>query len=347
MERMERVLVLFNEPVLPANHPDIESEREVLDTVELVAAALKDAGYPVDLLGVGHQPEKLLEGLRENAPDVVFNLFEGSGDRNITECYVAGVLDWLHLPFTGCPFQTLVLAQNKALTKHLFQSAGLRTAPFFVPERLPLTSCAVKFPAIVKPAQQDCSIGVEQGSVVTDLEGLNRRVAHVLENFGPPVLVEELIIGRELTVALVEVPELKQLPITEAVFPEPKPGYWPILTYDAKWTEKSSEYQITDYHFQAELPAAQAEQVESLARRAFRLLGARDYARVDFRVRDGLAYILELNPNPDFAPDRALSNNLWAAGVNHAEFTVQLVRNALARGRSGPAPRFRAPVLAG
>ena len=75
--------------------------------------------------------------------------------------------------------------------------------------------------------------------------------------------------------------------------------------------------------------------VEALARKTFRLLGCRDYARVDFRIRDGQPFVLELNPNPDFAPDRALANNLWAAGLTHTEFTVQLVRNALAR--RGPA----------
>jgi D-alanine-D-alanine ligase len=346
MGQPERVLVLHNQPVLPVGHPDYESEREVLDNVEAVSSALTAAGFPVTRLGVGHDPEGLLAGLKQHRPDVVFNLFEGMGDHNLTEAYVAGMLEWLRLPFTGCPFQSIVLARSKHLTKLLFQGEGLPTAPFFVPEALPIRTCPVAFPAIVKPAQQDCSIGVEQGSVVTDLDGLNRRVAHVVEQFGPPVLVEEFILGRELTVALVEAPELRLLPITEAVFPAAKPGYWPILSYDAKWSFQSREYQITDYHFKAELTPALAEQIDTYARKAFRLLGARDYARVDFRVRDGLAYVLELNPNPDFAPDRALSNNLWEGGIPHAEFTVQLVRNALARGRGTVAPRFQTQPLA-
>jgi D-alanine-D-alanine ligase len=347
MGRLQRVLVLYNEPVLPAGHPDYESEHEVLDNVEAVSAALAGAGYQVARLGLSHAPEALLAGLRQHQPDVVFNLFEGTGDRNITEAYVAGILEWLEVPFTGCPFHTIVLARSKHLTKHLFQGEGLPTAPFFVPEQLPITACPVRFPAIVKPAQQDCSIGVEQGSVVTDLEALNRRVAHVLNQFGPPVLVEEFILGRELTVALVEVPDLRILPITEAVFPSPREGYWPILSYEAKWSDTSSEYQITDYHFEAQLTPELAAKIEACARKAFRLLGARDYARIDFRVRDDQPFVLELNPNPDFAPDRALANNLWAAGIAHADFAVQLVRNALERGRtSSVAPRFRTQPLA-
>ena len=46
---------------------------------------------------------------------------------------------------------------------------------------------------------------------------------------------------------------------------------------------------------------------------------------------DDQPFVLELNPNPDFAPDRALANNLWAGGIEHGEFVQQLVRNALAR----------------
>src|SRR5690349_21708959 len=119
-----RVLILYNEPVLSANHPDAESEREVLYTVEAVAAALIRAGFDVNRLGI-HSPGALLGGLQAARPDVVFNLFEGTGDDGNTEAYVAGLLEWLNLPFTGSPFQTLALARNKHLTKSLLQGAGL------------------------------------------------------------------------------------------------------------------------------------------------------------------------------------------------------------------------------
>jgi D-alanine-D-alanine ligase len=275
----------------------------------------------------------------------VFNLFEGCGDRNVTECYVAGVLEWQRLPYTGCPFRTIFLAQNKYLTKHLLRGEGLPTPPFFVAEKA-VAACPLQFPVIVKPAQQDSSVGIEQASVVTNLESLNQRIEHVVEGFAQPALVEEFIFGRELTVALVEVPDLRRLPITEAVFPSARPGYWPILSYDAKWSRGSEEYETTDYHFEAQLSPALAEKIDRCARQAFRLLGARDYVRLDFRVRDDEPFLLELNPNPDFAPDRGLANNLWAAGISHADFSVQMVRNALARGDGAAPPRFR-PAQAG
>jgi D-alanine-D-alanine ligase len=147
MAPRERVLILYNEPVLPADHPDYVSEAEVLDNVEAVAAALAGAGYVVERLGIGHDPDGLLAHLRAHRPEAIFNLYEGAADRNVTETYVAGLMDWLGIPYTGCPHRTLFLAQNKHLTKYLLQGEGVPTAPFLVADSAPLPACALRFPA--------------------------------------------------------------------------------------------------------------------------------------------------------------------------------------------------------
>ncbi len=338
----QHVLVLHNELILPEDHPDYVSEIELMDNVEAVSDVLAKEGYRVTTLGVPNDPQKLIDCIRDHQPDVVFNLYEGSATNNATELYAAGIMEWLGVPYTGCPFHTLVLARSKHLAKRLFLAEGLPTAPFLVVDEGHLTKCPLQFPVIVKPSAQDASLGVEQASVVRDLEALNRRIDYVLEQFGGPVMVEEFIHGRELTVALVEVPELRLLPGTEVIFPsDPGPDYWPILSYDAKWTKGSPEFETTDYHFKAELTSELAEKIDRYSRQAYRLLGCRDYARVDFRIREDEPYILEVNPNPDFAPDRGMSNNLWAGGLTHEGFTVQLVRNALRRGRGIPPARYR------
>lgn len=344
MAQRERVTVLYNEPVLPEGHPDSVSEVEVIDNVLAIEAVLREDGYQVSQLAIS-TAEGLMAGLREQAPDAVINLFEGTADNNASELYAAGLLEWLGVPYTGCPFHTLALARSKHVAKRMFQADGLPTAAFFVVEADdgPITECPLKFPVIVKPTQQDASIGVDQKSVVTDLDGLRERVQYLLDQFAQPVLVEEFIPGRELTVALVEMPDLLVLPGTEVVFPPDTAGYWPILTYDAKWEMESPEFTATDYHFHAELTPELLAQIEEVSRRAFRLLGCRDYARVDFRIRQGddLPFVLELNPNPDFAPDRALANNLWAADIKHEEFVRQLVLNALGRRKGPVASRYQ------
>lgn len=132
--RATRIVILFNEPVLATDHPDAESEHEILYTVDAVHQMLSQGGYDVVRLGVAREPHVLVSGLRRLQPDVVFNLFEGLADNGSTEAHVAGVLEWAGVPFTGSPYQTLSLARSKHLTKHLFQGAGLPTPAFFVVE---------------------------------------------------------------------------------------------------------------------------------------------------------------------------------------------------------------------
>lgn len=333
-----RVLVLHNQPVLPEDHPDADSEHEILFTAEFVQQTLSEAGYEVSSLGVSRDPALLFAKLRDIRPDVVFNLFEGLADSSETEAHVAGLLEWLEIPYTGCPFQTLCLARNKHLTKHLLAGAGLPTAKHFVVEDVPVEDCPLDWPVIVKPATQDASVGLDQGSVVANLERLNDRIAYLLENYGPPVLIEEFIRGREFNVGLIETPELRVLPVSEILFIDKDPEYWPIVTYDAKWKPGTRDYEATPPKYPARVSPRLRNKVETLAEQAFRLLGCRDYARVDFRVRGSKPYILEVNPNPDFSPTAGLAGGLGSAGISHAQFTLDLVQRALARGGKVVAP---------
>lgn len=327
-----RILVLHNQPILAEDHPDADSEHEIFFTANFVQQTLIEASYDVCTLGVARDPAVLLDGLRDIRPDVVFNLFEGLADSGDTEAHVAGILEWLEIPYTGSPFQTLCLARSKHLTKHLLAGAGLPTAKFFIAQDVPVEDCPLGWPVIVKPATQDASVGVDQGSVVTNLDSLNDRVAYLLDNYGPPVLIEEFVRGREFNVGLIEAPELRVLPVSEILFIDEDPDFWPIVTYDAKWKPGTRDYESTPPKYPARLSPRLRGKLEMLAKRAFRLLGCRDYARVDFRVRGGKPYILEVNPNPDFSPTAGLSGGLESAGIAHPQFTVDLVQRALARG---------------
>jgi D-alanine-D-alanine ligase len=244
--RAARVLILHNEPVLPADHPNAESEHQILSTVEFVSQRLLQAGFQVSWLGVSHDPEVLLTGLSKERPDVVFNLFEGTGgDQGNSEACLAGLLEWLAIPFTGCPFEALSLARSKHLTKLLLRGAGLLTPNFFVVSELPVPTCPLKWPVIVKPASQDASVGIDQGSVVTNQQRLEERVAELLGRYGPPVLVEHFVRGREMDVALFEARDRRLLTISELVFVDKDPTYWPIVTYDGKWKPGSRDWEAT------------------------------------------------------------------------------------------------------
>lgn len=327
------VLVLFNKPVLPADHPEAGSEHDILDTVADTAKILAAAGFDVRKLGVDHDPRPLLDELRDRPPLAVFNLFEGLATHPATEVSVAALLEWVGVPFTGCPPTALVVGRDKIRTKHLLAAAGLSTPPYLVAEGGQVPAWRGGWPAIVKPAMQDASIGIEQGSVVTNREQLLARIEHALTAHGPPVLVERFIAGREFLVHTIEVGGgLQVLPVSEIAHAAGRADRWPVYTFTAKWDEASDEYKACPVVAPVALPPEAFGPLEDLARRAFRLLGCRDYARLDVRLSaDGDVHVLEVNPNP-YLNSVALVKGLEAVGKTHEWFVVNLMLAAIARG---------------
>ena len=96
MPKPPSVLLLYNEPVLPADHPDAGSEHDILETADDTFRVLKDAGFATTKLGVNYDPQPLLDFLREKKPDAVFNLFEGIATQTGTEVSAAALLEWLN-----------------------------------------------------------------------------------------------------------------------------------------------------------------------------------------------------------------------------------------------------------
>ncbi len=339
---MSHVLVLYNQPLLPPGHPEIDSETEVLFTVEQVCSSLESKGYTVSRAAVGRDPNAVADHVRRFTPDVVFNLFEGippseEGEHGDTEACVVGLLDWLGVPCTGSSARTLALARDKPLAKRVLHGAGLPTPGFFTvdnPADARLDDPPLRWPVIVKPADQDASVGIDQDSVTTDAHALRRRVGHLFERFAGAILVEEYIAGRELTVGVVDVPALggiRTLPPSEFEFAVPA-GAWPIVTYDAKWKVRSDDYNQTPYREVATVSSALSARLADLALRCFRLLELRDYGRVDFRVTpQEEPFILEVNPNPDLSPTAGLAGVLEAVGLSYANLVAGLVEKALSR----------------
>lgn len=325
--------MLYNQPVLAAGHRDAESEHEIVYTVGEVEKYLAAGGFDVVRVGV-REPAELLTRLADAKPDVVFNFFEGLATHYETESTVAGLLEWLGIPFTGSPSTTLSLARNKPRTKALLRGSGLPVTDCLVINDPRVPACPFDWPVIVKPGGQDASIGVDHGSVVSSQEGLGRRVALMLEQYGAPVLVEPYLSGREFSVVVVECPEVSVMPASEIRFDDRGQGKWPIFTYDAKWHVESSDFNTTPVDYPAIIAPELQDRLADLARRAYAALGIRDYGRVDFRCdANGNPHILEVNPNPDFSPLACLASAIEDIRfLTHKEFAIRLVRQAHDRG---------------
>lgn len=343
-----RILVLYNEPVLPASHPDAGAEHDILDTVADTFKILAAAGFDTRQLGINHDPQPLLDELKAHPPDAVFNLFEGIPTQPGTEVSVAALLEWLNVPFTGCPSPCLSVGRDKVRAKHLLSAAKLPTAPYLVvPAGAAVPRWRRGWPVIVKPAAQDASVGIDQGSVVNTQAELAARVGHLRRAYGGDVLAEAFVFGRELHVNVIEVagrpPEV--LPLAEIEFHDTRPGRWPVYTFTAKWDMESEEYKNAPLRAPVYIAADRFAELEAIAVRAFRLFECRDYARLDVRMTaDGGFAVLEVNPNP-YLNSLALVNGLMATDRTHEWMVTHMALAALARASKTPAEgEVRVPV---
>lgn len=332
------VLILYNEPVLLPGHPDRASEEDVLYSVRIVRESLKTSGLPSDEYGVfdsGAGIASLLDRLSRRDFDLVFNLYEGSADRSVTEVFLTALLEWLRIPYTGCSSFTLGLARSKAMAKRVFLAGGVVTPEFVLLTDATVPPNPVGFPAIVKPADEDASIGIDQGSVVTNDTELAARVRYVIDQYGPPVLVERYIPGREIQVSLIDLHGTGDpvvLPFAEIAFADKSDGRaWPVYTYTAKWDEQSDEFKNAPVKVGVTISPEVTAKLEAVTKRAYHLLGARDFARVDTRVSpEGEVYVLELNPNPAIT-SVMIDEGLPAVGGTYDQFIAAMARNAAAR----------------
>ncbi len=334
---MARVLILENAPARQERWAgESLSDRAVEAMAAGIAQELTGRGHTVGRAQVGLDPRGAIDAVRAAAPDVVFQLCETMCGNARLEPALPYLLSWLGIPFTGNPADVLALLLDKARTKQVLLGLGLPT-PEFVAARTEadLAGWAI-WPAILKPAAEDASLGIDRGSVVDGPAAARERFRRLAERFGVPVLVERFVAGRELNAALLEAPDGVRVGINEIDFSALPPDHPRILTYEAKWEEESDVFRQSP-PVPARLPPDLDTEVRRLARAAWDGLGLRGYARVDFRVDEaGRPFILEVNPNPDLSEGAGFAKSLPQMGVTYPEAVELIVRAALAAPKGTP-----------
>ena len=302
----------------------------IVGTVDAVAAELASEGN--EIVRVPVSPDaKWIEKLRRARVDLVFNLCESIDGVAALEPPVISVLELLNLPYTGSSSWTTALCLRKHVVNEALQGVGL-PVPKFAVVRRGGTIPSVGFPAICKPAAEDASIGVEQRSVVRTTRQLTERVSAMLERWDE-VLVQRYVEGREVNVGILGD---ATLPIAEIDFGRMPKGMWRIVTYTSKWETGSLEDLGSAPRCPARLPAAVATQLRRVAIAAWRLVGGAGYGRVDLRVDErGRPWILEVNSNPDIAPDAGLARMARVAGIEYGALVRQICEHGLQRSREG------------
>jgi D-alanine-D-alanine ligase len=306
----------------------------VVANVHEVRDVLRRRGHEVELLPVRYGDFRWLSRVRR--ADLVFNLCEGINGYARFEDFVVGTLELTGVPFTGCRTWPTAVCHRKHVANTLLSSAGVPVPAFTLaqgnkaPAEFPL-------PAIVKPAAEDASVGIDNGAVCTSRRALKRRVAQMLEQFDE-VLVQEYVAGREFNVGFVG---KRMLPIAEIRFEDLPQGTWPIVSYAAKWIPGSPEDEGTVPVCPADLSPEVLQGIGQIARKAWEHMSEGEgYGRVDLRLsEDGQPYVLEVNPTPDLSSNAGLARMGRAFGWSYDDLVMQVVDEALMRSQ-----RHRAAV---
>ena len=312
-------------------------EPPVDPVLEQLENSIRANGHECRRLSVGDRVEPLLSDLTRDKPDLVFNVAESFGGRSALESNVAALLNLIGLRYTGSSPAGLILAGDKTLTKKVLTFHGILTARFATVFRGAVDWAGdIEFPLILKPPQEDASLGITQKSIVNDVQELLQTISSLQQEYQGPVLAEEFIDGREFYVGVLGNSDAKALPVMELDFTGYPEGRPKIASWEAKWgdegDEKGAEFEGTKSVFPTDLPEEVAARMQKVATDAFNALRLRDYARVDLRMNaKEEIYVIEVNPNCYLEKNAEFATAAAKGGMQYDDLIGRIVDLASAR----------------
>lgn len=247
----------------------ISSEREVsLRSGAAILESLKNQGY--DAYGIDVKEDNLVSAFTENEYDLAYIALHGGYGENGT---FQGLLDMLGKPYTGSGALESAVTMDKAYTKALAQSAGIKTARTYNDVKE-----IDKFPVVVKPSRDGSSVGIYFCNTKEEVENALK----ALEGRKP--LIEEMIQGEELTVGVLNGKGLGVLRII------PKNEFY---DYESKYAAGGSVHE-----FPAKIDKKAYDKAMENAEKIHNIVGLKGISRSDFMLKDGEVYFLEVNTCP-------------------------------------------------
>ena len=326
-----RVVVAYNDDASLKSHlnaTELRGEAEVIETAREIASLLDATLLPVTEVAAA------LQSLKNDRPDVVFNLCEGVGGNPRFEPNFALALEMLAIPFTGSDPIATAICNDKYLTRQLLANAGCPVpGGFLVTGPVP----HVEGTWIVKPVHEDAGIGIDAASVCTGHDAVAARCAEVIATYRQPALVEEFIDGREINQSIYfrATGEPVVLPAGEILFGDDLTPLERVVGWKAKWDEGSVEDRATVSRTPAHLGEAETAALQAVCVQAATALTIGGYCRFDLRQRaTGEMNIIDVNPNPDIGRDSGFRKALAAAGIEFVDFCNELMMAALSRRQS-------------
>ncbi len=288
------------------------AEREIsLKSGRAVHEALLRLGIDVDPLD---PDETILERLRTGGYDRAFIILHGRGGE---DGQIQGALETIGMPYTGSGVLGSALGMDKYRCKLAWGGCGLPTADYVLLREeadLP-AAAALGFPLMIKPVHEGSSIGMARVESLAELERAWRAAAE----FDALVLAERWIQGIELTCAILG---REALPMIRLETPHA------FYDYEAKYRANS-----TLYHCPSGLDEAVETRLRELSLRAFDVVGASGWGRVDMMLDgEGRPYLLEINTVPGMTDHSLVPMAARTAGVDFDTLVWRILETSLEHG---------------
>jgi len=313
---------------------DEQAEWDEPETIQFIIDTL--AKYH-DIIPI-EADDDAFEKLRRTRPDLVFNLAEGKFGAS-RESQIPAILEMLDIPYTGSDPLALGLCLDKSRAKEILAYRRVPTAKFSVIRSWPLNGQLrhVDYPMFVKPLFEGSSKGIWNDALVNNFSELKSSVEKVWSAYSQPALVEEYLPGREFTVALLgNGDRVRALPIIEMAFEVLPESANRFYSYEAKWLWDLPDNPLDIYQCPASVDDELRLKIENISKRAFQVLGCRDWCRIDVRLdAAGEPCILELNPLPGIIPDPNINSCFpkaaRAAGMTYDDLLLSVLNAARER----------------
>jgi D-alanine-D-alanine ligase len=267
---------------------------------------------------------RLPERLRKDKPEMVINLVDSvKGDESLSAA-IPGVLELLNIPYTGADILGLSLDTNKFLVKKVLQQNGI-PVPNYQLFNTPgdYLNPSLRFPLISKLNAIHGSVEITEDAVSETEKHLRERLRYLIRTYKQSILVEEFIVGREITAILLEGMN-KKVYLAEKVFTHPE-GKYVYLTFKDQWlSEGNSAFKYVKYDDNL---------LKEYVKKAFEVTSMYDYGKFDVRLdQSGRYFFIDTNCNPAFGPkelDLALSVILDMYGISFIEILKRLISNTV------------------
>jgi D-alanine-D-alanine ligase len=285
------------------------AERDVsLRSGAAVFAALQQRGVDVFAIDV---KDNAIAALQAQPITRVFNIIHGRGGE---DGILQGILEALHIPYTGSGVAASALGMDKLRTKLCWQGAQLSTPAWFLlhsPADIPACISALGFPMMVKPAQEGSSIGISKANTAEELATALKSA----QQYQCDVYAEAWVTGAEYTVAILD---NEALPVIRLETPHS------FYDYEAKYKANT-----TQYHCPCGLPSAIEQELQQLALKACAVIGIKGWARVDvFIDQNQKAQLIEVNTVPGMTDHSLVPMAAKQNGIDFDELVWRILETS-------------------